>query len=112
MELHEILTALAALVGAVAGVYSLRQQKKKTIAEAEKEEATAADIIQGASKELIEQYKTRIGELLVENKELKEEVVETKALREQIVQLNVEICALKAEIEILKAEIEKFRGRR
>lgn len=112
MELHEILTALAALVGAVAGVYSLRLQKNKTLAEAETEEATAADIIQGASKELIEQYKIRINELIDENKQLKEQVIETRALKEQIILLNAEICALKAEIETLKLEIEKFKGRR
>lgn len=91
MEIHEILIAIAALIGAVTGIYSLRQQKKVTEAAASKEEASAADIIQGASKELIEQYKARVTELSQENK-----------------QLHDEIMGLKADIEILKTKITEL----
>ena len=97
MEIHEILTALAAVIGAIAGCYSLLQQKRKTEAEALTEEATAADIIQGASKELIEQYKLRVTELSLEN----------KALQDEIIQLKADVATLKTKVEELEQKLIK-----
>lgn len=93
MEIHEILTALAAIIGAVAGCYSLLQQKRKVESDAELDDATAADVIQGASKELISQYKIRAEEL----------VLEIKQLREQIIVLQQIIIELKEELRCLRS---------
>lgn len=100
MDIYQIITGIGALLGAITGIWALVQQRRKTDAEAEKEEATAADIIQGASKELIEQYKKRVDEL----------IEETIALKKQIVALQKEIAILKAETIALKDEIRRLRN--
>ncbi len=92
IDIPQILTALGALVGTITGIWALVQQRKKADAEASKIEAEAADVIQGASKELVEQYKQRVIELLEE----------IKVLKEKIVELNAEIDSLKEELEKLR----------
>ena len=121
MEVHEILTALAAIIGAIAGTYSILQQKRKVEAEAKTDEATAADIIQGASKDLIEQYIKRYNEVAIEYIPLKNEIIEYKleilnlkeeiiCLKEEIICLKQEIVDLKSEIVVIKAEITTLKA--
>jgi len=100
-DIYQFIVALGALIGTVTGVWSLIQQKRKTEAEADKEEATAADIIQGASKELIEQYKVRVTELSQENKELQDEIMQLKAdieiLKTKVIELEQKLLAVSKE---------------
>ncbi len=115
MELRDVaIIAEAILFLATAGVavFTVRRQNRKTEAEAEREETSAAQAITDAAIGLLKPMQDRIAGLELEIKGLRKEVAEA-ARHEEFLQNIIsakdkEIDALRVELEVNKKRIDKL----